>query len=139
MLDRKAKMLRNIALREHARMPVLIKRQHVLQDEISQLVDLIARIADLQVQDRRQGDLDPRQLQSDRWYELQLVDESALLQNKLEFLQVELRDLTAAINRMSHKKRVVSNKADEVERQVSEDRDAQSDAAQDFIRATRQV
>lgn len=139
MLERKAKMLRNIALREHARMPALIKRQHVLQGEISQLVDLIARIADLQVQDRRQGDLDPRQFQSDRWYELQLVDESEFLQNKLEFLQVELRDLTAAINRMSHKKRVVSNKADEVERQVSEDRDAQSDAAQDFIRATRQV
>jgi hypothetical protein len=139
MLDRKAKMLRNIALREHARMPVLIKRQHVLQDEIAQLVVLIARITNLQAQDRQQGDLDARQLQSDRWYELQLVDEGQLLQNKLEFLQVELRDLTAAINRMSQKKRVVSNKADEVERQVSEDRDAQSDAAQDFIRAARRV
>ena len=139
MVERKAKMLRNIALKEHARMPVLIKRQHVLKDEISQLADLVARIADLQTQGRRQGDLDPRQLQSDHWYELQLVDERELLQNKLEFLQIELRDLTIAINRMSHKKRVVSNKADEAERPVSENREAQQDAAHDFARTTRQV
>ena len=139
MLDRKAKMLRNIALKAHARMPALIKHQHALQDEIRQLIDLIARITDLQAQGAQQGVHDPRQLQSDRWYELQLADEGQILQNKLEFLQIELRDLTAAINRISHKKRVVSNKADEVERQASEDRDAQSDAAQDFIRATRQV
>jgi mannitol-specific phosphotransferase system IIBC component len=68
-----------------------------------------------------------------------LVDEGLILRNKLEFLQIELRDLTAAINRMSHKKRVVTNKADEVARQASEEREAQSAAAQDFIRTTRQV
>ena len=132
-------MLRNIALKAHAGMPALIKRQHALQDEISKLIDLIARITDLQAKSRQQGDLDPRQLESDRWYELQLVDEGHILRNKLEFLQIELRDLTIAINRMSQKKRVVTNKADEVERQASEDRDTQSDAAQDFIRTRRQV
>lgn len=132
-------MLRNIALKAHAGMPALIKRQHALQDEISKLIDLIARITDLQAKSRQQGDLDPRQLESDRWYELQLVDEGHILRNKLEFLQIELRDLIAAINWMSQKKRVVTNKADEVERQASEDRDTQSDAAQDFIRTRRQV
>jgi hypothetical protein len=139
MGERKAKMLRNIALKAHAGMPALIKRQHALQDEISKLIDLIARITDLQAKSRQQGDLDPRQLESDRWYELQLVDEGHILRNKLEFLQIELRDLIAAINWMSQKKRVVTNKADEVERQASEDRDTQSDAAQDFIRTRRQV
>lgn len=138
MFERKAKMLRNIALKEHARMPVLIKRQHVLQDEITQLTALIARIKELQAQSRQQSALDARQLESDRWYELRLVDEGQILQNKLEFLDIELRDLTAAINRMSHKKRVVTTKADEVERQVSKDREDRLDAAQDFIRATRQ-
>jgi len=132
-------MLRNIALKAHAGMPALIKRQHALQDEISKLIDLIARITDLQAKSRQQGDLDPRQLESDRWYELQLVDEGHILRNKLEFLQIELRDLIAAINWMSQKKRVVTNKADEVERQASEDRDTQSDATQDFIRTRRQV
>jgi len=139
MGERKAKMLRNIALKAHAGMPALIKRQHALQDEISKLIDLIARITDLQAKSRQQGDLDPRQLESDRWYELQLVDEGHILRNKLEFLQIELRDLIAAINWMSQKKRVVTNKADEVERQASEDRDTQSDATQDFIRTRRQV
>jgi len=139
MGERKAKMLRNIALKAHAGMPALIKRQHALQDEISKLIDLIARITDLQAKSRQQGDLDPRQLESDRWYELQLVDEGHILRNKLEFLQIELRDLIAAINWMSQKKRVVTNKADEVERQASEDRDKQSDATQDFIRTRRQV
>lgn len=139
MGERKAKMLRNIALKAHAGMPDLIKRQHALQDEISKLIDLIARITDLQAKSRQQGDLDPRQLESDRWYELQLVDEGHILRNKLEFLQIELRDLIATINWMSQKKRVVTNKADEVERQASEDRDTQSDATQDFIRTRRQV
>lgn len=139
MGERKAKMLRNIALKAHAGMPALIKRQHALQDEISKLIDLIARITDLQAKSRQQGDLDPRQLESDRWYELQLVDEGHILRNKLEFMQIELRDLIAAINWMSQKKRVVTNKADEVERQASEDRDTQSDATQDFIRTRRQV
>lgn len=139
MGERKAKMLRNMALKAHAGMPALIKRQQALQDEINQLTDLIARITDLQAKSRQHGDLDPRQLESDRWYELQLVDEGLILRNKLEFLQIELRDLTAAINRMSHKKRVVTNKADEVARQASEEREAQSAAAQDFIRTTRQV
>lgn len=138
MFERKAKMLRNIALKEHARMPVLIKRQHVLRDEINQLTAFIARIKELQAQSRQTGELDARQLQSDRWYELRLVDEGQILQNKLEFLDIELRDLTAAINQMSHKKRVVTTKADEMERQVSKARDDRLDAAQDFLGVTRQ-
>lgn len=138
MFERKTKMLRNIALKEHARMPVLIKRQHVLREEIIQLTAFIARIKELQAQSRQTGELDARQLQSDRWYELRLVDEGQTLQNKLEFLDIELRDLTAAINQMIHKKRVVTTKADEMERQVSKARVDRLDTTQDFLGVTRQ-
>lgn len=119
-------------------MPHLIQRQLALQDEINQLADLITRMKALQAQSRKHEELSAHQLRSDRWYELQLVDEGQLLQNKLEFLQVELRDLTTAINRMRQKNRVVTTKADEVERQISKERDTRLEAAQNFRRVTQQ-
>lgn len=119
-------------------MPHLIQRQLALQDEINQLADLITRMKALQAQSRKHEELSAHQLRSDHWYELQLVDEGQLLQNKLEFLQIELRDLTTVINRMRQKNRVVTTKAEEVERQISKERDTRLDAAQSFRRATQQ-
>ncbi|AGI68507.1 putative hypothetical protein associated with flagellum synthesis [Octadecabacter antarcticus 307] len=126
-------MLKNIALKEKARLPQLIKRQRFIQKDIDQLKDLVDRIHKLRDNFDTEISFSASRLQSDRWYELRLIDESQLLQNKLDFLTIELRDLTTEITRVSYKKQVVSNKADEVVRRSREDREARAEAALDFI------
>ena len=133
MVERKAKMLQNMALKEKARMPQLIKRQRILQENVDQLKDLVERIHKLQENVSMEGSFSASRLQSDRWYELRLIDEGQLLQNKLDFLAKELRDLTAEITRINHRKKIVSNKADELVRQSREDHEARTEAAQSFI------
>ena len=133
MVERKAKMLQNMALKEKARMPQLIKRQRILQENVDQLKDLVERIHKLQENVSMEGSFSASRLQSDRWYELRLIDEGQLLQNKLDFLAKELRDLTSEITRINHRKKIVSNKADELVRQSREDHEARTEAAQSFI------
>ncbi|MFT7493626.1 MAG: hypothetical protein ACI9RO_001072 [Alteromonas macleodii] len=133
MVERKAKMLQNMALKEKARMPELIKRQRILQENVDQLKDLVERIHKLQENVSMEGSFSATRLQSDRWYELRLIDEGQLLQDKLDFLAKELRDLTAEITRINHRKKVVSNKADELVRQSREDHEARAEASQSFI------
>ena len=133
MVERKAKMLQNMALKEKARMPQLIKRQRILQENVDQLKDLVERIHKLQENVSMEGSFSASRLQSDRWYELRLIDEGQLLQNKLDFLAKELRDLTAEVTRINHRKKIVSNKADELVRQSREDHEARTEAAQSFI------
>ena len=122
-----------MALKEKARMPQLIKRQRILQENVDQLKDLVERIHKLQENVSMEGSFSASRLQSDRWYELRLIDEGQLLQNKLDFLAKELRDLTAEITRINHRKKIVSNKADELVRQSREDHEARTEAAQSFI------
>jgi hypothetical protein len=134
MGERKAKMLRNMALKEQARMPGFVQRQRMLREEINQSKSLIERMNDLRVEATSDGVLSAQRLQSARWYELRLIDESKLLQNKLDFLEIEMRDLTALVTQMGHKQQIVSNKADEVARLAREEKETRIEAAQVVLR-----
>jgi hypothetical protein len=134
MGERKAKMLRNMALKEQARMPGFIQRQRMLREEINQSKSLIERMNDLRVEAKSDGVSSAQRLQSARWYELRLIDESKLLQNKLDFLEIEMADLTAVVTQMGHKQQIVSNKADEVARLAREEKETRIEAAQVVLR-----
>jgi hypothetical protein len=139
MGERKAKMLRNMALKEQARMPGFVQRQRMLREEINQSKSLIERMNDLRVEATSDGVLSAQRLQSARWYELRLIEESKLLQNKLDFLEIEMRDLTAVVTQMGHKQQIVSNKADEVARLAKEEKEARIDAAQVVLRPRSRI
>ena len=130
MGERKAKMLRNMALKEQARMPGLIQRQRMLREEINQSKSLIERMNNLRVESKSDGVSSAQRLQSARWYEMRLIDESKLLQNKIDFLEIEMEDLTAIVTQMGHKQQIVSNKADEVVRLAREEKENRTEAAQ---------
>ena len=130
MGERKAKMLRNLALKEQARIPGFIQRQRMLREEINQSKSLIERMNNLRVESKSDGVSSAQRLQSARWYELRLIDESKLLQNKLDFLEIEMADLTAVVTQMGHKQQIVSNKADEVARLAREEKENRIEAAQ---------
>ena len=126
---RRAKLLKNMALKEKARMPQYIQRQSKLREEIGQIEALLDRMAQLL---RDAGDADVQQahrLQSNRWYELRLIEESQTLRNKADFLSTELENISAAISRMSHKQQLVSKKAQESLEQVHRAREARLDGA----------
>ena len=139
MGERKAKMLRNMALREQARMPVFVQRQRMLREEISQSKNLIERMNDLRAEVTSDGVSSAQRLQSDRWYELRLIDESQLLQNKLDFLEIEMRDLTAVVTQMGHKQQIVLNKADEVARLARQEKETRIEAAQVALRPRSRI
>jgi hypothetical protein len=139
MGERKAKMLRNMALKEQARMPGFVQRQRMLREEINQSKSLIERMNDLRVEATSDGVLSAQRLQSARWYELRLIDESKLLQNKLDFLEIEMRDLTALVTQMGHKQQIVSNKADEVARLAREEKETRIEAAQVVFRPRSRI
>ncbi|AGI74747.1 hypothetical protein OA238_118p0500 (plasmid) [Octadecabacter arcticus 238] len=139
MGERKAKMLRNMALKEQARMPGFVQRQRMLREEINQSKSLIERMNDLRVEATSDGVLSAQRLQSARWYELRLIDESKLLQNKLDFLEIEMRDLTALVTQMGHKQQIVSNKADEVARLAREEKETRIEAAQVVLRPRSRI
>ena len=130
MGERKAKMLRNLALKEQARIPGFIQRQRMLREEINQSKSLIERMNNLRVESKSDGVSSAQRLQSARWYELRLIDESKLLQNKIDFLEIEMEDLTAIVTQMGHKQQIVSNKADEVVRLAREEKENRIEAAQ---------
>ena len=130
MGERKAKMLRNLALKEQARIPGFIQRQRMLREEINQSKSLIERMNNLRVESKSDGVSSAQRLQSSRWYELRLIDESKLLQNKIDFLEIEMEDLTAIVTQMGHKQQIVSNKADEVVRLAREEKENRTEAAQ---------
>jgi hypothetical protein len=124
---RKAKLLKNIALKEHARLPPFIQRQKLLIAEAEQLTSLLDRIRTLMEDGGAQQVLKADRLTTDRWYELRLIEEARTLQNKLDFIHKELENVTAAIARMSHKKQHVSEMATQVLKQAKHDRDAYHD------------
>ena len=130
MGERKAKMLRNLALKEQARIPGFIQRQRMLREEINQSKSLIERMNNLRVESKSDGVSSAQRLQSARWYELRLIDESKLLQNKIDFLEIEMEDLTAIVTQMGHKQQIVSDKADEVVRLAREEKENRTEAAQ---------
>ena len=130
MGERKAKMLRNLALKEQARIPGFIQRQRMLREEINQSKSLIERMNNLRGESKSDGVSSAQRLQSARWYELRLIDESKLLQNKIDFLEIEMEDLTAIVTQMGHKQQIVSNKADEVVRLAREEKENRIEAAQ---------
>ena len=130
MGERKAKMLRNLALKEQARIPGFIQRQRMLREEINQSKSLIERMNNLRVESKSDGVSSAQRLQSARWYEMRLIDESKLLQNKIDFLEIEMEDLTAIVTQMGHKQQIVSNKADEVVRLAREEKENRTEAAQ---------
>jgi acyl-CoA reductase-like NAD-dependent aldehyde dehydrogenase len=139
MGERKAKMLRNMALKEQARMPELIQRQRMLREEISQSRSLIERMSDLRAETTRSGVSSAQRLQSDRWYELRLIDESEILQNKLDFLETEMRDLTTIVTQIGHKQQIVSNKADEVARLARQEKETRIEAAEVALRPRSRI
>ena len=115
-------------------MPGFIQRQRMLREEINQSKSLIERMNLLRVEAKSDGVSSAQCLQSARWYELRLIDESKLLQNKLDFLEIEMADLTAVVTQMGHKKQIVSNKADEVARLAREEKETRIEAAQVVLR-----
>jgi hypothetical protein len=120
---RKAKMLRNMALKEHARLPQFIRRQKILMSELEQLEGLLDRMRELRERGNSSGIVQANRLHTDRWYELRLIEEALTLQNKLEFLRNELVIVTDTIAKMSHRKQHVSEKAKQVMKQVRIDRE----------------
>lgn len=121
---RKAKLLRNMALKEQARLPHYVKRQQALQDEIDQLQVLLERMKALRDYDSDQTVLQAHKLHTDRYYELRLIEETEALSNKLEFLTVEMTNVTETIARMSHKKQLVADKAQQVLREAQQERES---------------
>ena len=120
---RKAKMLKNMALQEHARLPQFIQRQKMLMSEVEQLDNLLDRMRQLREGGNSGSIVQADRLHTDRWYELRLIEEAETLQNKLDFVRKELVNVTAAIAKMSHRKQHVSEKARQVMKQVRIDRE----------------
>ena len=97
MSDRKVKLLKNMALKEQARMPQYVQRQKTLIKEIAHLDDLLVRIKKLREDARNTDVMQAHRLQTNRWYELRLIEEMQTLDNKLEFLRTDLEQVTATI------------------------------------------
>jgi len=91
---RKAKLLRNMALKEQARLPHFVQRQQALQVEIDQIQALLERMETLRDYARDQTVQQAHKLHTNRYYELRLIEETQALSNKLDFLTVELTNVT---------------------------------------------
>ncbi|WP_292287507.1 hypothetical protein [Marivita sp.] len=131
---RKAKLLRNMALKEQARLPHFVQRQQALQVEIDQIQALLERMETLRDYARDQTVQQAHKLHTNRYYELRLIEETQALSNKLDFLTVELTNVTGAIARMSHKKQLVSDKARQVLKEAQQERDSMIEASQTTYR-----
>lgn len=124
---RRARLLNNMALKEQARLPQFIQRQNVLRTEISDLEALLERIRQLREDASMQKVQHAQKLQTHRWYELRLIEEAQTLQNKLDFLRVEMNNISALIVQMSHKQKVVAGKAKDALKAMREERDTKAD------------
>lgn len=124
---RRARLLSNMALKEQARLPQFIQRQNVLRSEIAELVALLERIKQLREDASLQKVQHAQKLQTNRWYELRLIEEAQTLQNKLDFLRVEMSNISALIVQMSHKQKVVAGKAQDALKAMQEERETKVD------------
>ncbi|MBO6898092.1 MAG: hypothetical protein JJ868_12030 [Shimia sp.] len=137
MGERKAKLLKNMALKEGARLPHFVKRQQMLQGEIDQISALLERMKTLREYARDQTVQQAHKLHTNRYYELRLIEESETLVNKLEFLMAEMTNVTEAIARMSHKKQLVSDKARQVLKEAQLKRETMLEASQTAYRIVK--
>jgi chromosome segregation ATPase len=126
---RRARLLNNLALKEQARLPQFSQRQNVLRTEIAEMEELIERIQQLLDEASVQKVQHAQKLQTNRWYELRLIEEMQTLQNKLDFLRVEMTNISAQIIQMGHKQKVVSGKAKDALRDLRDEREAMADLA----------
>ncbi len=124
---RRARLLNNMALKEQARLPQFIQRQNVLRSEIAELEALLERIKQLREDASQQKVQHAQKLQTNRWYELRLIEEAQTLQNKLDFLRVEMSNISARIVQMSHKQKVVAGKAQDALKAMREERETKVD------------
>lgn len=131
---RKAKLLRNMAMKEQARLSHFVQRQQALQVEIDQIQALLERMETLRDYARDQTVQQAHKLHTNRYYELRLIEETQALSNKLDFLTVELTNVTGVIARMSHKKQLVSDKARQVLKEAQQERESMIEACQTTYR-----
>ncbi|HCW84859.1 MAG: hypothetical protein P8P65_00110 [Planktotalea sp.] len=127
---RRARLLNNMALKEQARLPQFIQRQNALRSEIAELVALLERIKQLREDASLQKVQHAQKLQTNRWYELRLIEEAQTLQNKLDFLRVEMSNISALIVQMSHKQKVVAGKAQDALKAMREELEIKVDLEQ---------
>ncbi len=127
---RRARLLNNMALKEQARLPQFIQRQNALRSEIAELVALLERIKQLREDASLQKVQHAQKLQTNRWYELRLIEEAQTLQNKLDFLRVEMSNISALIVQMSHKQKVVAGKAQDALKAMREELESKVDLEQ---------
>ncbi|EDZ42339.1 hypothetical protein RB2083_1854 [Rhodobacteraceae bacterium HTCC2083] len=119
-----------MALKEQARLPQFIQRQNALRSEIAELVALLERIKQLREDASLQKVQHAQKLQTNRWYELRLIEEAQTLQNKLDFLRVEMSNISALIVQMSHKQKVVAGKAQDALKAMREELEIKVDLEQ---------
>lgn len=136
---RKAKMLKNMALKEHARLPQFIQRQKMLMSEVEQLDNLLERMHQLREGGNSGSIVQADRLHTDRWYELRLIEEAKTLRNKLDFVRKELADVTDAIAKISYRKQHVSKKARQVMRQVRIDREEHQERTETGLTSTQRL
>lgn len=127
---RRARLLNKMALKEQARLPQFIQRQNALRSEIAELVALLERIKQLREDASLQKVQHAQKLQTNRWYELRLIEEAQTLQNKLDFLRVEMSNISALIVQMSHKQKVVAGKAQDALKAMREELEIKVDLEQ---------
>jgi restriction endonuclease len=127
---RRARLLNNMALKEQARLPQFIQRQNALRSEIAELVALLERIKQLREDASLQKVQHAQKLQTNRWYELRLIEEAQTLQNKLDFLRVEMSNISALIVQMSHKQKVIAGKAQDALKAMREELEIKVDLEQ---------
>ena len=94
------------------------------------MVALLERIKQLREDASLQKVQHAQKLQTNRWYELRLIEEAQTLQNKLDFLRVEMSNISALIVQMSHKQKVVAGKAQDALKAMREELEIKVDLEQ---------
>ena len=90
---RRKSVLEKIALKNIADTAKLKTQLKAQQSHLMEVQDLIGRIKDLQANAQESQFKNPTELRAARWYSLKLSEQFTILNNRIEFIEIEIDNL----------------------------------------------
>ena len=131
---RRKSVLEKIALKNIADTAKLKTQLTEQQSHLIEVQDLIGRIKDLQANAQESQFENPTELRAARWYSLKLSEQFTILNNRIEFIEIEIDNLRSMSRAHLFRNTRLDKLIDEAKSMVLLERDRDQDKKANFLR-----
>ena len=133
---RRKSVLEKIArknLAETAKLRTAIGEQ---EKQLFEINELMTRVKELQENSNDANCISPNELRAARWYSLKLSEQLVILENRIEFVEMELADLRKSSRDKSYKNSKLEKLVEEARQMVRLEKDRNQEKKTSFLKSS---